>query len=316
MALLWSGMGWIVMVLVALVVVSWFSSLALSRRLVRPVLEIDPTLPDGKAPYRELEPLVSKLREQQGQLEGQMRRLRGIDAMRREFTANVTHEFKTPIASILGASELIRDGVVKPEDIRNFAGHIHDDARRLSSLVSDILTLSKLDESERSLDRTVLGSLSPCDLLDIARDVVARLRAKAENAHVTLTFEGKPIVVRGYPRLIDEMIGNLVDNAIRYNESGGSVAVQVGLRDDRPVIRVRDTGIGIPPEDQQKVFERFYRVDKSRSRSHGGTGLGLAIVKHVANIHDTDITLQSTVGVGTTVPLTFPPERYREEKSA
>lgn len=316
MALLWSGMGWIVMVLVALVVVSWFSSLALSRRLVRPVLEIDPTLPDGKAPYRELEPLVSKLREQQGQLEGQMRRLRGIDAMRREFTANVTHEFKTPIASILGASELIRDGVVKPEDIRNFAGHIHDDARRLSSLVSDILTLSKLDESERSLDRTVLGSLSPCDLLDIARDVVARLRAKAENAHVTLTFEGKPIVVRGYPRLIDEMIGNLVDNAIRYNESGGSVAVQVGLRDDRPVIRVRDTGIGIPPEDQQKVFERFYRVDKSRSRSHGGTGLGLAIVKHVANIHDTDITLQSTVGVGTTVTLTFPPERYREEKSA
>jgi two-component system phosphate regulon sensor histidine kinase PhoR len=129
-----------------------------------------------------------------------MRRLRGIDAMRREFTANVTHEFKTPIASSLGASELIRDGVVKPEDIRNFAGHIHDDARRLSSLVSDILTLSKLDESERSLDLTVLGSLSPCDLLDIARDVVARLRAKAENAHVTLTFEGKPIVVRGYPR--------------------------------------------------------------------------------------------------------------------
>ncbi len=116
--------------------------------------------------------------------------------------------------------------------------------------------------------------------------------------------------------MIDEMIGNLVDNAIRYNESGGSVAVQVGLRDDRPVIRVRDTGIGIPPEDQQKVFERFYRVDKSRSRSHGGTGLGLAIVKHVANIHDTDITLQSTVGVGTTVTLTFPPERYREEKSA
>ena len=306
MALLWSSVGWIVVVLAVLVAVSWFASLALSRHLVWPVLGIDPTRPDGRAPYRELEPLVSRLREQQGQLEGQMRRLRGIDAMRREFTANVTHELKTPIASILGAAELIRDGVVRPEDVRGFAGRIHGDAQRLSALVSDILTLSRLDESERSLDLTALGSASSCDLLDVARDVVARHRAKAEGAQVTLTLEGDPVVVTGYPRLVDEMVGNLVDNAIRYNEPGGSVDVEVGLRDGSPVVRVSDTGVGIPPEDQGKVFERFYRVDKSRSRTGGGTGLGLAIVKHAAKVHGATVSLRSAPGSGTAVSIIFP----------
>ena len=243
---------------------------------------------------------------QQAELIAQMDKLRDADAYRLEFTANVTHELKTPIASIQGAAELIRDGIARPEDIPEFAGRIYSSARRLSSLVSDILTLSKMDESERAGDSQLLGPKTECDLYLIAGDVTDRLQDKAKRAGVRLTLEGQKCMVVGNAGLLDEMVSNLCDNAIRYNRVNGKVYVWVYQIAGRPTVSVSDTGIGIPEEAQPKVFERFYRVDKSRSRSNGGTGLGLAIVKHAAAFHNARIDLKSKLGEGTTITVTFP----------
>lgn len=295
------------LIAVCVVLASWGVSRLLAKGFVRPILEIDPTEAGAQAPYAELEPLVARLNDQHAQLLERMSAIQNADDMRREFTANVTHELKTPIASISGASELIRDGICRPEDVRGFAGRIYDDARRLSSLVSDILMLSKLDETERAGDRTGLfGPSEKIDLLSVARDVEGRLAPKAERLGVTLHVEGVRSVIDGNARLLDELVSNLVENAIRYNREGGQVYVWVVPQFGRPCIRVSDTGIGIPEEAQKKVFERFYRVDKGRSRDMGGTGLGLAIVKHAAAFHDADVELKSKLGQGTTVTVTFP----------
>ena len=293
--------------IVALVVLgAWAASRMLSKRLVKPILDIDTTAAKAEAPYRELEPLVDRLNDQQAELIAQMDKLRDADAYRLEFTANVTHELKTPIASIQGAAELIRDGIARPEDIPEFAGRIYSSARRLSSLVSDILTLSKMDESERAGDSQLLGPKTECDLYLIAGDVTDRLQDKAKRAGVRLTLEGQKCMVVGNAGLLDEMVSNLCDNAIRYNRVNGKVYVWVYQIAGRPTVSVSDTGIGIPEEAQPKVFERFYRVDKSRSRSNGGTGLGLAIVKHAAAFHNARIDLESKLGEGTTITVTFP----------
>ena len=294
---------------VVLVGASWLVSRRLSQRFVQPILEIDPSSGDGVAPYEELDPLVSRLNEQHGQLMHRMEQIQDAADLRREFTANVTHELKTPIASISGAAELIRDGIAKPEDVPGFAGRIYDDARRLSSLVSDILTLSKLDEAERAGEgsQELFGPSESVNLLAVARDVADRLAPKARAASVDVSVEGVSMMVRGNARLIDELVSNLCDNAIRYNRPGGKVFVWVlpaeggGAR-----LRVSDTGIGIPEASQGKVFERFYRVDKGRSRDMGGTGLGLAIVKHAAAYHGAQIALESKVDKGTTITVTFP----------
>lgn len=292
---------------VLLVGASWVVSRRLSRRFVRPILEIDPASGDGVAPYEELDPLVSRLNEQHKELVQRMNAIQDAADMRRDFTANVTHELKTPIASIQGAAELIRDGIARPEDVKNFAGRIYKDAHRLSVLVSDILTLSRLDESERSGDREVFGAAERVDLLSVASDAVERLRGRAQRKYeVTISLSGVSTPIMGNARLLDELVSNLVENAIRYNHPGGRVFVWVLPRGGRPCLRVSDTGIGIPPEAQDKVFERFYRVDKGRSRDMGGTGLGLAIVKHAATYHGADIRLDSTVGEGTTITVTFP----------
>lgn len=296
----------IAIVVACLVVVAWFVSRVIASRLVKPILEIDPESDDAKAPYVELEPLVSRLNEQHHDLVERMDQVQSADDMRREFTANVTHELKTPIAAISGASELIRDGIVRPEDIPNFAGRIYDDAQRLSALVSDILTLSKLDETERTRDRQLFGSVEPIDLLSVATDVCQRYEQRAREAGVKLKLDGVSTTIRGNARLLDELVGNLVSNAIRYNRKGGSVFVWVLPQDGKPCVRVSDTGTGIPEEDQAKVFERFYRVDKGRSRERGGTGLGLAIVKHAAAFHDATIDLKSELGKGTQITVTFP----------
>lgn len=293
--------------IVALVVLgAWAASRMLSKRLVKPILDIDTTAAKAEAPYRELEPLIDRLNDQQAELIAQMDKLRDADAYRLEFTANVTHELKTPIASIQGAAELIRDGIARPEDIPEFAGRIYSSARRLSSLVSDILTLSKMDESERAGDSQLLGPKTECDLYQIAGDVTDRLQDKAKRAGVRLTLEGQKCMVVGNAGLLDEMVSNLCDNAIRYNRVNGKVYVWVYQIAGRPTVSVSDTGIGIPEEAQPKVFERFYRVDKSRSRSNGGTGLGLAIVKHAAAFHNAKIDLKSKLGEGTTITVTFP----------
>ena len=293
----------------ALVVVgvSWAVSRRLSMRFVRPILAIDPASGDEVAPYEELDPLVTRLNEQHKELVQRMNAIQDAADMRRDFTANVTHELKTPIASIQGAAELIRDGIAQPEDVQNFAGRIYKDAHRLSLLVSDILTLSRLDESERSGDREVFGAAERVDLMSVATDAVERLRSRAKRKYdVTISLSGVSTPIMGIARLLDELVSNLIENAIRYNKPGGKVFVWVIPQGLHPCLRVSDTGIGIPEEAQGKVFERFYRVDKGRSRDMGGTGLGLAIVKHAATYHGAEIRLESRVGEGTTVTVTFP----------
>ena len=307
MAFLFQDLVLLVLFAVVLVGASWLVTRWLSRRFVQPILEIDPSSGDGVAPYVELDPLVNRLNEQHAELVQRMSQIQDAADMRREFTANVTHELKTPIASISGAAELIRDGIAKPKDVPGFAGRIYDDARRLSSLVSDILTLSKLDETERAGSRELFEPSESVNLLAVARDVADRLASKARKAKVDVSVEGVSMNVRGNPRLLDELVSNLCDNAIRYNRPGGKVFVWVlPSNGGGTCLRVSDTGIGIPEASQDKVFERFYRVDKGRSRDIGGTGLGLAIVKHAAAYHGATVALESKVDKGTTITVTFP----------
>ena len=299
---------WLVslLVLLGLVAVSWVASRMLASRLVKPILQIDASRLTNEAPYEELQPLTDRLALQQAELLRQMDELKSMDALRREFTANVTHELKTPIASIMGASELMRDGFVLEEDIPGFAARINDESQRLSALVNDILTLSRLDESERAQSQELFGTAEPVNLLTLCRDVAERMGGRADRLGVGLEVQGEAVTVQGFPHLIDEMVANLCSNAIRYNREGGEVVLSVGLEEGQPVVSVTDTGIGIPEESQVKVFERFYRVEASRSRASGGTGLGLAIVKHAANLHGAEVSLTSKTDVGTTVIVRFP----------
>lgn len=214
---------------------------------------------------------------------------------RREFTANVSHELKTPLTAILGSSELLESGMVKPEDTARFIGHIHAEAARLLTLVEDIIRLSQLDEGVELPMETV-------DLASIAEEAVQQLREKAEKNHVTLNVEIDPCHLQGVPRLFHEIVYNLTENAIKYNVPDGAVTVTV-TKDG--TLTVVDTGIGIPPEHQARVFERFYRVDKSHSKAIGGTGLGLSIVKHACAYLGATVELQSEVGKGTTISVQF-----------
>ena len=305
-AILLGDLGILALVLFGLVVVSWLASRRLAAYLVRPILQMDPEQLAAEAPYEELQPLTDRLAEQQTELLSQMQELRSADSMRREFTANVTHELKTPIASIMGASELLRDGFVLDEDVPDFAARINHEAQRLAALVNDILTLSRLDESERVRNLELFGKAEPVDLMVVARDVAERMAGRADVAEVSVELEGDHVLVQGFPHILDELVANLCSNGIRYNRPGGEVHMWVGTEDGHPTVRVSDTGIGIPADAQTKVFERFYRVEASRSRASGGTGLGLAIVKHAAMLHNAEITLQSELGKGTTVSVRFP----------
>ena len=222
------------------------------------------------------------------------------EQMRREFTANVSHELKTPLQGIIGSAELLENGMVKPEDVPRFVGHIRSEAQRLVTLVGDIIRLSQLDEGVELPFETV-------DLLLLAREAANDLRAAADERNVTISVEGGSAPVSGVRRLLYEMIFNLCDNAVKYNVDGGHVTVTLASGADGSTLTVRDTGIGIAPEHQGRVFERFYRVDKSHSKASGGTGLGLSIVKHAAACHHAALSLQSEPGAGTTVCVRFPP---------
>lgn len=222
------------------------------------------------------------------------------EQMRREFTANVSHELRTPLHSISGYAELLKNGMVKTADIRPIASKIYDEAQRMVHLVEDIINLSHLDEGAGDMAREKI------DLFEAAKAAALSLEPEAESADVSISVTGEPAVIVGIPQLIGGIVYNLCDNAIKYNHKGGSVSVIVRKNDDSAVLTVRDTGIGIPAEDQNRVFERFYRVDKSHSKEVGGTGLGLSIVKHSARIHGARISLESSVGEGTTVTVKFP----------
>lgn len=217
---------------------------------------------------------------------------------RREFTANVSHELKTPLQSIMGSAELIENGLVKAEDMPRFVGHIRTEAERLVTLIEDIIRLSRLDEGNEM-------PLEDVDLYETAAEVVAQLNDTAKAANVKKTITGEKVNVKGVRRLLTETIFNLCDNAIKYNKDGGTVDVTVGRREDQAFVSVRDSGIGISPEHQTRVFERFYRVDKSRSKESGGTGLGLSIVKHVVQYMNGKIDLKSTPREGTEIQVSF-----------
>ncbi len=222
------------------------------------------------------------------------------EQMRREFSANVSHELKTPLTSILGYAEIMRDGVAKPEDTKRFAAKIYDEAQSLMSLIDDIIRLSQLDE------KTPLPELTPVDLKPICEDVCRRLTPHAERAGVSLVTNLESAWIRGIPKMLEEIVQNLVDNAIKYNTTNGSVGVSLHVADRQVLLAVSDTGIGIPQEHLTRVFERFYRVDRSRNKQIGGTGLGLSIVKHSAETLGATGSLESKGGIGTTITIAFP----------
>lgn len=218
---------------------------------------------------------------------------------RREFTANVSHELKTPLQGIIGSAELIENGMVRPDDLPRFVGHIHAEAARLVTLIDDIIRLSQLDEGDAM-------PTEPVDLLAVSQEAAENLHDAAAARSVTVSVTGQPSVIPGVRRLLYEVVYNLCDNAIKYNRGGGRVDVTVAADAGGSSITVADTGIGIAPEHQSRVFERFYRVDKSHSKASGGTGLGLSIVKHAVQYHHGRIELESTPGTGTTIRAIFP----------
>ena len=218
---------------------------------------------------------------------------------RREFTANVSHELKTPLQGIIGSAELIENGMVRPDDLPRFVGHIHAEAARLVTLIDDIIRLSQLDEGDAM-------PTEPVDLLAVSQEAAENLHDAAAARDVTVSVTGQPSVIPGVRRLLYEVVYNLCDNAIKYNRGGGRVDVTVAADAGGSSITVADTGIGIAPEHQSRVFERFYRVDKSHSKASGGTGLGLSIVKHAVQYHHGRIELESTPGTGTTIRVVFP----------
>ena len=220
---------------------------------------------------------------------------------RREFTANVSHELKTPLQGIIGSAELLENGMVQPDDVPRFVGHIRKEAQRLVTLIGDIIRLSQLDEGDEMPRETV-------DLLTLSQETASDLQAAAEQKNVSLFVEGESMRVNGVRRLLYEVIYNLCDNAIKYNVEGGSVKVSVGTEGGKAVVSVADMGIGIAPEHQSRIFERFYRVDKSHSKASGGTGLGLSIVKHAVQYHHGTVELKSEEGKGTTIRVLLPKE--------
>ncbi len=279
----------------------------LSKRIVEPINKIDPERPldfAGKKELKEIEPLLRRMNMQQTEIKRNQEQLERTSQIHQEFTANASHELKTPLHAISGYAELLENGMVKPEDIRPFAGKIRNEAQRMTKLVSDILDLTKLDDDSGEMQ------WEEVDLSLVAKNAIDSVEAEADDMGISIEFSGEPAVLQGIPQLLYSIVYNLCDNAIKYNRSGGAVKVFVSSSDDSAVLSVRDTGIGIPEEHKSRIFERFYRVDKSHSREIGGTGLGLSIVKHAALIHHADITVSSKEKEGTTFTVVFPKCQY------
>ena len=279
-------MGMIIAICVAL-------SHMLTKQLLSPIEYMATHIEDRnlETPYKELTPFANMIREQHADI------LSAAKA-RQDFTANVSHELKTPLTAISGYAELMENGLVGEDQEKHFANEIRKNADRLLSLINDIIRLSELDRSEKE------PAFESLDLDEVAKECIEGLSMNAAKRDVTLTYIGTKTMVRANREMMGELIENLVQNAIRYNNEGGKVEVVVSSNPDAVLI-VKDNGIGIPTAEQERIFERFYRVDKSRSKATGGTGLGLAIVKHIVEIHSARLTLDSAPGVGTTVKIEF-----------
>lgn len=266
----------------------------LTKKIMFPIEKMadNIVLVEEEGVYDEMRPFVATIKAQHMDILQHAK-------MRQEFTANVSHELKTPLTAISGYAELIANGMTSGEDTIHFASEIHHGAERLQHLINDIIKLSELDDRELQLE------FEEFDLLEAVESCASNMEIYAEKGDVTLVVQGTTGIIVANRMLIDELLYNLCSNAIRYNKRGGSVNMSVVIEDEHPVLYVRDTGIGIPAEQQERVFERFYRVDKSRSKSTGGTGLGLAIVKHIVAQHNAQIFLRSEEGDGTEIKVIF-----------
>lgn len=298
---------WVIVCLFIAFAISLLMSFLISNRtsslIKKRVSRIDLSNPESSAKDPEFKVLMKNINNQNEQVKNHIEALesdhRQQDKMRREFTANVSHELKTPLTSVSGYAEIIRDGIVKEEDVARFAGKIYDESQRMITLVGDIIKLSQLDENEISVN------IERIDLYDCCQAVITSLEHQARKKNVTFSLEGEHAQISGAEVIIEEIIHNICDNAVKYNRDGGSVNVSIKQCIDGVELTVTDTGIGIPKDDLEHVFERFYRVDKSHSKEIGGTGLGLSIVKHGAMFHNASVSIDSTLGAGTTVRILF-----------
>ena len=293
-----------VVILIALIL-SFFLASRLSKAIMKPINEIDLSTPDqyyGKDDYKEIEPLLRHISTQQSQLIRDKEEIERASLIRQEFSANVSHELKTPLQSISGYAELLENGLVKEDDIKPFAEKIHKESLRMTRLIEDIIDLTKLDNGGAEM------KWEDCDLLKITENAVDSLEAAALAMDISINIEGKNALMQGIPQMLYSIVYNLCDNAIKYSYSKGIISIVIEQNDSYVILKVRDKGIGIPPDEQERIFERFYRVDKSRSREVGGTGLGLSIVKHAVIIHNGSIRLNSTPGEGSEFIITLPKE--------
>lgn len=286
---------YIFLCIIVVIVAAVFVSMGITKSIVKPITQLGQSLDniDKFKSDEELKPLVNALLQQK-------KKQKMLDKQKKQFTANVSHELKTPLTSIAGYAELIETGMAKPEDIKPFAGVIRKQALRLVNLSEDIIQLSQLEESD---DEDM--SFESVNLYEIAQRCVEALNINAINKGVTLNLTGEECYIRGKAQLVEELVYNLCDNAIRYNKENGNVTVTVTPLEKGASVSVKDTGIGIPEKYQERIFERFFRVDKSRSKATGGTGLGLAIVKHITQLHDAKLEISSEEGKGTEIIVTF-----------
>ena len=276
-----------------MIVTAWLLSKWQIERLIRPINTLDLENPLEQEMYPELQPLLERIEQSNKEKEA-------VAAMRREFSANVSHELKTPLTSISGYAEIMKDGLVRPEDMQHFSEKIYQEASRLITLVEDIIKLSRLDEGRVELEKEEV------DLYELSREIISRLAPQAAKNQVRLELTGESVKYTGIRQILDEMIYNITENAIKYNNPGGRVSVWAGSTLRGKKVVVTDNGIGIPEDQIDRIFERFYRVDKSHSKERGGTGLGLSIVKHGVMLHHGEVHVESKLGEGTRIELVFP----------
>lgn len=290
-----SELPYILIILAVGIILSLLCSLAITKVIIDPIEQLGEHIDeiDKVETYKELQPFVEKIKKQN-------EKKHQLDKQKKQFTANVSHELKTPLTSIAGYAELIENGMVKEEDIKPFAHTIRKQALRLVTLAEDIIKLSQLEENDGQI------VFEEVNLAELAEECISALEINARNRGVTLTLNAKETYIKGNKSLLEELLYNLCDNAIRYNKENGSVTVTISEQDGKGILSVADTGIGIPDKYKVRIFERFFRVDKSRSKETGGTGLGLAIVKHISQVHNATLTLDSRENEGTTITVIFP----------
>ncbi|MCR4585545.1 MAG: hypothetical protein K5686_07435 [Lachnospiraceae bacterium] len=300
----WSVLLRMLFPVILIFIVAVFLSLILSKHAVRKIMEplekIDMEHPGENMIYAELTPLLEKIDQQQNQLKHSMiRELEEHDTVHREYTSNISHELKTPLTTIRGFAELLSEGDLSDENVRDYAQTIGKECDRLIMLSNDIIELAKMDENGKTLE------FEECDLREISYEVAERYSVIAAGKDISIKVEGSETRVRGNRKILESIISNLCDNAVKFNKKGGSIVIRTQEKEETAELKICDTGIGISEDEQSRIFDRFYRVDKSRSRNAGGSGLGLSIVRNGLKLHNADIEVSSVIGEGTEITLIF-----------